>query len=161
MYHFLINRTTSSISIFDLDHSVCKGFGQKKISNGMGRHSSSFFSLYADPPTFFICCFLLFLVMIQNSPMPINMFFRICDAMCKVVRKNTFFGLCHVVVVIGNLSHMGWHKMHFMLWTSCIWTCVARSCNTKNAQAREMQLWGLQNVMFICSSTNITPHVSC
>ncbi len=113
-------------------------------------------------PIFFICCFLLLLVMIQNSPMLINnMFFHICDAMCKVVRKNTFFGLCHVVVIIGNLSHMGWHKMHFMFWTSCIWTCVAGSYNTKNAQGREMQLWGLQNVMFICSSTNITSHASC
>ncbi len=118
-----------------------------------------FFSFMLTP-TFLICCFLL-LVTIQNNPMFINnVFFHICDAMCQVVRNNTFFGLCHVVLITGNLSDMGWHKMHLMFWTSWIWTCVVGSFDTKNAQAREMRLWGLQNVMFICSSTNITPNVS-
>ncbi len=122
----------------------------------MGRHLSSFFSLYADPHLPHL--FFLLLVTIQNSPMFINnVFLHIYDAMCKVIRKNTFFGLCHVVVVTRNLSHMVvQNALH--VWTNWIWTCVVGSFDTKNAQAREMWLWGFQNVMFICSSTNITPH---
>ncbi len=55
---------------------------------------------------------------------------------------------------------MMWQNMHLMFWMSWIWTCVVGSFSTKNAQAREMQLWDskmfnffalqqIQNPMFL------------
>ncbi len=71
----------------------------------MGRHCFSFFPFLATP-TFFIFCFLLFLVPIQSSAMFINnMLFHTSDAMCKVVRNNTFIGLHRAIVITRSLSH--------------------------------------------------------
>jgi hypothetical protein len=70
----------------------------------MGRHYLPFFP-FSLTPTFLIYCFLMLLVLIKNSVMFINiMFLHTCDAMCKVVKKKTFFGLHHVTTTIGNLK---------------------------------------------------------
>ncbi len=69
----------------------------------MGKHYLPLFHFLLTP-IFFICCFLLLLVLIQINPMFIMLILHIRDAMCRFVNKNTFLGSCHVVVIKG-FSH--------------------------------------------------------
>lgn len=92
----------------------------------MGKHCLPLFPFLLTP-IFLICCFLLFLVSIQISPMLINnvLILHTHDAMCRVFLKIPF--LDHVMLLLLEVSAMGWHKIHFMLQMSWMQTCVVGS----------------------------------
>jgi hypothetical protein len=99
--------------------------------------------------------FLLFVLIHSNPLFIINMFFHIRDAMCRIVRKNTFIRSCYVIIL--EVEAMGWHKIYaFHVLSEIVWTFPTKSLRTKSAQTINIWLWGVIIVGF--STTKQTTH---